>query len=181
MLTPPPPYRLRAMQLADLDQVLAIDRLAFPTPAKAGLYTYELTENPLAAYQVLLAGAPLVGYAGFWMLGDEAHVSTIATHPDWRGRGLGELLLLNLLYLAGDRAATLATLEVRRGNHVAQALYAKLAFEIVGERPRYYRDTGDDALILTVALSDAYYAHILAQARAALYARLAAGQRRRHL
>jgi ribosomal-protein-alanine N-acetyltransferase len=85
---------------------------------------------------------------------------------------LGELLLLNLLHLAGREAATLATLEVRRRNTAAQALYRKYRFQIVGERPNYYRDTGEDALLMTAYLNDAYYAAVLAPARARLWRRL---------
>lgn len=173
MLAPPAPYHLRAMQLDDLDQVLAIDRVAFPTPARPGLYPYELTKNQLAAYQVLLAGGEIVGYAGYWLLGDEAQISTIAVKPAWRGHGLGELLLLNMLALAMAQAAAGATLEVRRSSVAAQALYRKLGFAVAGERPRYYSDTGDDALFMIVDLTDAYDAAVLAPARAALMKRLA--------
>jgi len=172
MLSAPPPYQLRQLQLADLPAMYTIDRLAFPRPAKKGLYEYELTQNSMAHYQALLLGDVLLGYAGYWLMVDEAHISTIATHPDWRGKGLGELLLLNMLLMAGEHAATLATLEVRRSNTIAQALYRKYAFTVEGERPRYYRDTGDDALIMTVILKDNYYAHTLAALRQALWARL---------
>jgi ribosomal-protein-alanine N-acetyltransferase len=165
------------MGVADLEAVRAIDRASFPTPAKAGLYRHEVEDNPLAHYQVLLregeeGETAVIGYAGFWMMADEAHVSTIAVLPAARRRGLGELLLLNLLHLAGREAATLATLEVRRRNTAAQALYRKYRFQIVGERPNYYRDTGEDALLMTAYLNDAYYAAVLAPARARLWRRL---------
>lgn len=177
MLTPPPPYRLRPMRLSDLDAVTAVDRVSFPTPAKMGLYRHELTANPLAHYQTLARmeeteSESLIGYAGFWMLADEAHISTIAVHPDWRGRGLGELLLVNLLHEAQERAARVATLEVRVSNEVAQALYRKYRFEVVGERRRYYRDTGEDALIMTSAPLDARFFHMIEQRRQAVFARL---------
>ncbi|MCB8920775.1 MAG: ribosomal protein S18-alanine N-acetyltransferase [Ardenticatenaceae bacterium] len=172
MLAAPAPYQLRALQLADLDAVYAIDRLAFPTPSKKGLYEYELTRNPMAHYQALLLENVLLGYVGYWLIADEAHISTIATHPDWRGKKLGELLLLNMLYMAGEHPATQATLEVRRSNTIAQALYRKYAFIVEGERPRYYRDTGDDALIMTVILNDNYYAHTLNALRQALWVHL---------
>lgn len=85
-----------------------------------------------------------------WMFVDEAHVSTIASHPAWRGRGVGELLLLSLMREAERRAAIFVTLEVRVSNTVAQNLYLKYGFEEVGLRKRYYRDNGEDALIMTV-------------------------------
>lgn len=92
----------------------------------------------------------IVGYAGMWMFVDEAHVSTIASHPAWRGRGVGELLLLSLIREAERRSALFVTLEVRVSNLVAQNLYLKYGFQEVGLRKRYYRDNGEDALIMTV-------------------------------
>ena len=92
----------------------------------------------------------VVGFAGMWMFVDEAHVSTIASHVNWRGYGIGELLLLTLLREAQRRNAIFATLEVRVTNVVAQNLYKKYDFVEVGRRKRYYRDNGEDALIMTV-------------------------------
>ena len=160
MLQPPPPFTLRPLRLDDLDAVIAIERASFPNPARVQLYQHELAHNELAHYQALTVGQDgraeqLVGYAGYWLMGDELHVSIIAVDPPWRGHGLGELLLLNLLYLAYDHASALVTLEVRAGNHVAQALYRKYGFDLVGERRRYYRDTGEDALLMTVVLAAA--------------------------
>lgn len=157
MLTPPPPYRLREMTPADIPAVMAIDAASFPTPAPERLFINELTDNNLAHYQVLLreeaAAARVVGYAGFWLIADEVHISTIAVEPALRGRRLGELILLNLLLLACELEPILVTLEVRRGNTAAQALYRKYRFEVVGERRRYYRDTGEDAILMTVELA----------------------------
>jgi ribosomal-protein-alanine N-acetyltransferase len=154
MLALPRPYRLRPMDVADIPAVLAIDHLSFPTPATEQLYRNELVDNHLAHYQTLLrqdkGRESVVGYAGFWLIAGEVHVSTIAVHPDERGRGRGEWLLLNLLLLACGLEPLLVTLEVRRGNTVAQALYRKYRFEEVGLRRRYYRDTGEDALLMTV-------------------------------
>lgn len=177
MIEPPSPFQLHPMRLKDIDAVLAIDRHSFPTPARANLYRYELSQNDIAHYQVLTVHQgdqprPVVGYAGFWMIGGELHVSTIAVDPAWRGRGLGELLLLNMLFMANDLAAHLATLEVRQSNGVAQALYAKYQFEVVGRRPRYYRDTGEDAILMTVSPLDAEYYHFLERQRNALFRRL---------
>jgi ribosomal-protein-alanine N-acetyltransferase len=152
MLTPPSPYQLRPLQLVDVPEVRAIEQVSLPTPAKLGTYEYELTQNELAYYQALLVnGRCLIGYSGYWLIADEAHISIIAVHPEWRRHGLGELLLLNMLTLIQAQAATLATLEVRAGNTAAQALYKKHDFAIVGERSGYYRD-GETALIMSVEL-----------------------------
>ena len=160
------------MELADLKAVLAIDRLSFPTPTKANVYEYELSHNLLAHYQVLSAAEAIVGYAGFWLMGDECHISTIAAHPDWRGRGLGELLLLNMLFMANEQAAQMVTLEVRQSNLTAQALYHKYQFAIVGERRRYYKDTGEDALIMTYEPMNGRYYQFLLQQKDILFVRL---------
>jgi [ribosomal protein S18]-alanine N-acetyltransferase len=158
MLELPTPYRLREMTVADVPSVLAVDHASFPTPASERLYQHELTDNPLAHYQVLLEDIgtteEIIGFAGFWLIAGEIHISTIAVRPDRRGRGLGEWLLLNLLLMACDLAPLLVTLEVRRGNRVARNLYAKYRFEEVGVRRGYYRDTGEDAILLTVDFGD---------------------------
>jgi ribosomal-protein-alanine N-acetyltransferase len=118
------------------------------------------------------AASAIAGFAGLWLLVDEAHISTIAVHPDWRGRGLGELLLIALLGRAYTLAADCATLEVRVSNTVAQALYAKHEFAEAGRRRRYYRDNGEDAYIMTTPTLDAAYARRLAARRTALWGRM---------
>lgn len=91
---------------------------------------------------------PVVGFAGMWIMFDEAHVTTIGVHPDERGRGLGELLLIQLFVEAASRGAEMLTLEVRVSNDSAQALYRKYGFERQGVRRRYYSDNGEDAYIM---------------------------------
>lgn len=159
------------MQFADIPRVQEIDRLSFPTPARANLFEHELAQNDIAHYQVLGEAEELVGFAGFWLIADEIHISTIATHPDWRGQGLGELLLLNLLFEAYKLPANMITLEVRRSNEVAQALYRKFQFAEVGIRRRYYRDTGEDALLMTMPSLNARYHQFLESQQAALFQR----------
>ena len=179
MLQPPSPLHLRPLQLSDLAAVVAIEQQSFPTPAKERTYRYELNENKLAHYQALTlrrAGETeqLIGYAGYWLIADEVHISTIAVDPRWRGHGLGELILINIIYLVYEHEAALVTLEVRESNQIAQELYLKYEFEKVGRRRRYYKDTGEDALLMTVHLqSNEPYRRFLAQKEEQLYARLA--------
>lgn len=90
----------------------------------------------------------IVGFAGMWVLYDEAHVTTIGVSPDHRGRGLGELLLVDLFEKAIQRNAEWVTLEVRVSNDSAQALYRKYGFTRQGVRKRYYSDNGEDAYIM---------------------------------
>ncbi|PIE81603.1 MAG: ribosomal-protein-alanine N-acetyltransferase [Chloroflexi bacterium] len=173
-----PPFYCRAMQASDMADVLAIDAVSFPTPMKQSLLRYELFENTMAHYQILVqhqaldGGAEnerMVGFAGYWLMGDEVHISTIAVLPDWRGRHLGEFLLLNMLFLASAHPVCLMTLEVRRSNVAAQQLYQKYQFARVGERLRYYKDTGEDAILMTVTpLNGRYQQFLLAQKRTLL-------------
>ncbi|MFC1463304.1 MAG: ribosomal protein S18-alanine N-acetyltransferase [Candidatus Brachytrichaceae bacterium NZ_4S206] len=92
----------------------------------------------------------VVGFAGMWMHVDEAHIATIATHPGWRRRGVGERILVNLLREAQRRRAEIVTLEVRVSNVAAQHLYRKYGFEEVGRRKAYYQDNREDALLMTI-------------------------------
>lgn len=158
LICPPAPFALRPMALDDVDEVMAIESLVYTRPWSARGYRHELTHNDLAHYQVLTVGAynhtPIVGYIGYWLVLDEAHISTVVIHPEWRGQGLGELLLLSALYAAIAQGAATATLEVRRSNLVAQLLYQKYGFEVVGERLRYYHDNHEDALIMTLTPLD---------------------------
>ncbi len=116
----------------------------------------------------------LIGLGGFWLMADEAHISTIAIHPEWRGRGLGEWLLLYLIEAGQNLGAQFATLEVRPSNPCALSLYHKYQFEQVGRRRHYYSDNNEDALILTTPpLTAPDYQAMLAQRHTALGQRLA--------
>jgi ribosomal-protein-alanine N-acetyltransferase len=175
------------MTVADLDEVMPLERRCFKDPWTRHMYVSDLTGNNLATYLVLRApegvhthepkqgpAPPLLAYGGFWLLLDEAHIATIATHPRWRGCGLGLWLMLALLDEAIRRGAALSTLEVRVGNASARRLYEKLGFEEVGERPNYYRD-GEDALIMTTPpLLDPRMQERLTAVRAEAAARLEA-------
>jgi ribosomal-protein-alanine N-acetyltransferase len=92
----------------------------------------------------------LVGYGGFWFLIDEAHITTLGLRPEWRGRGLGELLLASLIERALERGALTVSLEVRVSNAIAQNLYIKYGFKHVGRRKAYYSDNREDADIMTI-------------------------------
>jgi ribosomal-protein-alanine N-acetyltransferase len=141
--------------LADIPAAIALEQAAYLKAHLHRNYDYELQHNPLAHYLALRLGAPqlnppiqLVGLGGLWLILDEIHIITIAVHPDWKGMGLGEWLLINLLEKGQALGATVATLEVRPSNKVAISLYQKYAFQEVGVRPDYYPDNHEAALIL---------------------------------
>jgi ribosomal-protein-alanine N-acetyltransferase len=117
--------------------------------------------------------APVVGFAGMWVLYDEAHITTIGVEPAHRGRGLGELLLVAMFDEALRRGATWLTLEVRVSNEPALALYRKYGFAVHGTRQRYYSDNNEDAHVMwSRSLQDPAYRAELAALRQALLDRL---------
>ncbi|GIV76126.1 ribosomal protein S18-alanine N-acetyltransferase [Litorilinea aerophila] len=141
---------------ADLDDVMALEVQSFPTPWSRSTYQRELQGNRIGSYWAVRPGPgvqeapPILAYGGLWCLGEEGHIATIATHPQWRRRKLGTWLLLNMLTVARVSGARLATLEVRVSNRGAIALYNSLGFVQVGRRRRYYHDNGEDALLMTL-------------------------------
>ena len=161
------PYMVEPMRWEDVPAVMDIERESFPLPWSSYTYRHELTENKHSHYivarsrvpetirrtwwkQLLRLGTlPIVGYGGFWLITDEAHISTLAVANKHRGKGLGELLLAHMIEQAISMNAAMVTLEVRVSNHVAQNLYQKYGFVITGTRPRYYRDNEEDAHIMT--------------------------------
>lgn len=115
----------------------------------------------------------VIGFVGMWQSFDEAHITTIGIDPAYRGRSLGELLLLTMFDAAQERGANWLTLEVRVSNEQAQALYRKYGFTVHGVRKRYYSDNGEDALIMwSRALSDADVQADLEALRSELHGRL---------
>ncbi len=142
----------------DLDTIMLLERQVFTEPWTRRMYLGDLTSNEMATYLALRPPAvaalrepprpPILAWGGFWLMVDEAHIATVASHPDWRGCGLGQWLMLALLAAAVQRGAHTSTLEVRAGNAAAIQLYTKLGFVIMGRRRNYYRD-GEDGLIMT--------------------------------
>jgi len=154
------------MRLEDVAAVHEIERLSFRTPWPAYAFEQELRGNRLARYVVARAGDSIVGFAGVWLMVDDAHVTTFGVHPDWRRQGIGRQLMLNVSELSSAIGARRMTLEVRVSNVAAQALYRAFGFEIAGRRPRYYTDDGEDALVMTTpALGEAPMRDVIATER----------------
>lgn len=166
------PYTVEPMTAADLDEVLAIEQRSFAQPWSARSFLSELA-LPYAVYLVarpvtptperghdraprfwpcqkrerVELRRPVVGYGGMQVILDEGHITTLAVHPDYRRRGIGAWLLLNLVERARERGVVRLTLEVRVSNHGAQRLYEAFGFRVEGRRLRYYGD-GEDAWIM---------------------------------
>jgi ribosomal-protein-alanine N-acetyltransferase len=146
---PPVRVRLAPMTPADIDAVQVIERASFSTPWPAYAYRQEIETNRLAHYVVARVEDEIVGFAGMWMMVDQAHITTFAVAPDHRRQGIGSQLALAMLRMAITLGARQATLEVRLSNLGARKLYERFGFRPVGVRPRYYTDNGEDALIMT--------------------------------
>jgi [ribosomal protein S18]-alanine N-acetyltransferase len=151
--------RVDPMGARHLRGVLEIERRVYPRPWAPGLFTAELERTDDRRYFVALAPESgllrrrrVVGYAGVMVQpgqdGLDAHVTTVAVAPAEHRRKIGSRLLLELVRSAVGLGATAATLEVRTANRGAQRLYAAFGFAPVGIRPRYYAETGEDALIM---------------------------------
>lgn len=138
---------VRRMTTLDIDGVLAVEQQSFTTPWSREGFVNEMS-NELSYYLVMVEAGNIIGYAGMWLIVDEAHVTNVAILPEYRGRKLGEKLMATLLEHAKVRGATRMTLEVRASNEVAQGLYSKFGFTSQGRRRNYYTDTKEDALIM---------------------------------
>jgi ribosomal-protein-alanine N-acetyltransferase len=184
MTKPAEKFILREMRISDVPQVVGIDRESFTMPWSARTYNFEISNRdtshmvvleaahltPIShngwrglLYRLFAAKSPaiIVGYGGCWLIAGEAHISTIATHPDFRGRGLGELLLTGMLQRAINLGGEYSVLEVRESNLTAQKLYEKYDYKVVGRRKGYYRDDNEDALLMEARPLDAAYAERL--------------------
>lgn len=143
-----PECTVRRMQKGDIDEVLIIEQAAFATPWSRAAFEEEIGNNDLAHYLVMSDGRRIVGYGGFWLIMDEAHVTNIALLPSYHGRGLGLLLLEHMILAAKVKGAASMTLEVRPSNTAARKLYSRRGFIERGIRPNYYAEIGEDALIM---------------------------------
>jgi ribosomal-protein-alanine N-acetyltransferase len=140
---------IRRMTLDDIPQVLEIEQLSFATPWSFNMFRKELTENQHAHFFVAEEGEQVIGMLGYWFIIDECHISTVAVSPEHRRKGIGQALLITALQHSQSIGAVMATLEVRPSNTGAIELYKKFGFEETGRRKRYYRDNGEDAIIMT--------------------------------
>lgn len=152
---------IQPMSYHDIPTIEELEQLCFAAPWSGDTYRRELAHNKLCSYWVMRPNAqanddatPILAYGGYWLMGAEAHIMTIATHPDFRRQGLGRRLLEAMIGHARDAGAIEITLEVRAGNHAAQAMYAMMGFVVVGVRKRYYTDNGEDAVLMTLFVED---------------------------
>jgi [ribosomal protein S18]-alanine N-acetyltransferase len=153
----PSAWQLRAMAVSDVELgVMPIERVSFGANYWSPEAFRNEMNNTMAQYFVLeqqetTEKPTIVGYMGLWFVADEAHVTTLAISPQWRGHGLGHLLILHGLRLGLAKHTRWMTLEVRASNLAAQMLYFQYGFSLAGLRAKYYQDNNEDALIMTTA------------------------------
>ncbi|HEY3367558.1 MAG TPA: ribosomal protein S18-alanine N-acetyltransferase [Symbiobacteriaceae bacterium] len=144
-----PEIAIFPMTPPDLDGVMEVERLSFLTPWSREAFANEILQT-YTVYLVAKAGDQVVAFGGMHVVWEDSHVTNVACHPLWRGKGLGERMMRELMARAAARGAIRMTLEVRDSNKTARNLYTKLGF---GTRPGavrkgYYTDTGEDAIIM---------------------------------
>lgn len=138
----------RRATMEDIDEIYEVETASFSEPWSRQALLGELTDNTCAKYIVGELAGKIIGYAGMWIIFNEAHVTNIAIHPDYRGQKYGERMVRCLMRFARDDGAVKMTLEVRASNISAQSLYRKLGFEARGRRKGYYSDNHEDAIIM---------------------------------
>jgi ribosomal-protein-alanine N-acetyltransferase len=141
---------VRRMTLEDLPAVIELDKLSFSLPWPERSFRFELTDNPASRCWVFDLDGNIAGMLVAWLLVDEAHIATLATHPDYRRQGIARNLLTYALRYMSKEGAVTSFLEVRENNTAAQEMYRQFGFEKVGRRKRYYKDTNEDAILMTL-------------------------------
>jgi ribosomal-protein-alanine N-acetyltransferase len=149
---PQPQYSITPALPADLDAIMEIERLSFPTPWSRQVFAEEFNHDFSRVMVVRqIATGKLLAFINYWLVHDEVHILNVATHPAWRRKGLARKLIEHTIAGASARRARLLTLEVRRSNQAALELYRGFGFREVGVRPRYY-ENGEDAIVMLLDL-----------------------------
>ena len=144
---------IRPVREEDVSQIHEIETLCFAIPWSRESILHDIRENPVSRWLVLDDGeGRVLAYAGLWLVIDEGHILNVAVRPQAQRQGYGRRVLTALIELAKENGMGLMTLEVRRSNLPAQALYHACGFMDVGYRKRYYEDNREDALIMYLEL-----------------------------
>ena len=142
---------IRKMTVEDVPEVVQIDRMSFSMPWPEHAFHYEVTDNRAArCFVAETEDKRVAAMVVSWLIVDELHIATIATHPEFRRQGIGARILIAALKDASQAGVKRAFLEVRASNEAAQDMYRKFGFETSGRRPKYYKDNGEDAILMTL-------------------------------
>ncbi len=141
--------KICAMQQEDIKEVLSIERRSFITPWSKRLFE-ETISSPLSTNLIIKKGEAIISYFIMYCVADEVHILNLAVHPDYRRQGYGTKLLDYVLTNFKQEKGIEFFLEVRESNSIAINLYRKFGFEIIGKRRRYYSETNEDALVMSL-------------------------------
>jgi [ribosomal protein S18]-alanine N-acetyltransferase len=147
-------FFIRRMKASDLPEVRSIETLSFSNPWSETTFRGEL-QNTSISFPLVVAHRPgdeVIGYIIYWHIGEDVQVNNLAVHPDFRGRGVAEALILHVVGKVRAAGATFVTLEVRPSNTAAVTLYKKLGFEVLGERKNYYTNPDENAYLMGLVL-----------------------------
>jgi [ribosomal protein S18]-alanine N-acetyltransferase len=134
---------------AELDEILAIERVSFTNPWTREMYLADLENSSVShCYVARDETGTIGGFCSFWHVADEVHINNLAVAPERRNAGAGTALVREVMRAAARTGATRAILEVRRSNENARRLYERLGFELIGVRREYYTSPVEDALVL---------------------------------
>lgn len=142
---------IRKMKKEDAGELAVLDKKCFSVPWSKKSFEEE-AENELAHYFVMTDEDDIIGYIGIWNIVGEGHITNIAVHPRYRGKGLSKRLMNAVFCFSEENTLGSLTLEVRESNITAQNLYSKYGFKKIGRRRRYYSDNKEDAVIMTAKL-----------------------------
>lgn len=132
--------------------VMPIERAGQPHPWSASMFAQELA-NDFSELELLLVDDHPVGFVVYWLVADEVHLLNVVVDAAARGRGHGERLVRRVISVAEEMGAEQVCLEVRVGNGAAIRLYERIGFRVMGRRPKYYADNGEDALLMGLAVT----------------------------
>lgn len=142
--------KIKKMTAEDLDEVMQIEELAYPNHHWSKSSFYQELSNKLAHYYCVVENNTnkVLAYVGYWQILEEAHITTLAVHPNYRNKQLAQILMLTLIDDCYKQMIKYITLEVRESNVAAISLYEKLGFSSIGQRKNYYQDNGENAIIM---------------------------------
>lgn len=140
--------RIEKLRRRDLRQLFRIENTVFPEPWTPTVFNSELALRKGRLYRAAWEGREMAGYIGFLMVGEEAHMTTIATAPDYQRRGVATTMIIDALHTLLAGGIKHISLEVAANNDPAQSLYRRFGFAPVAVRKNYYPVTGQDALVM---------------------------------
>jgi len=148
----PQAFEVGPMRVADLDDVMAIERESFRSPDSAKVFLEEMQRDWAHVDVVRDPEHRVVAFSNYWVVADEVHLLNLATHPGERRAGHASRLLAHIIDVGRERKCRFVTLEVRRSNAAALRLYRRFGFRAVGVRPNYYAEDQEDAIVMLLDL-----------------------------